>query len=298
MSAGGSQLATTTTTLTSSGSPALVGTSVTFTATVTGNNPTGSVTFTEGGNAICAAGTLSGTPRTASCSTSSLAVGAHSIVANYAGDAGNAPSSSTPLSQVINGTTVPAAATFVGTDVATQGNWRGVYGADGYAIFNDSTSYPAYAQVTPERASKATCGTRNRAPMCAPCSAPASGRIAACWYSPGLVGGSFSIDVNLTDGAAHRVALYLLDWDNNRRVIRVDVLDAATQQVPLHADAAVVQRRGLSGVEPARSRHPALDQHRRHQCRAQRPVLRCPRQPDHLYGQRHGHRQRQCRSPG
>ena len=92
----------TTTTLTSSGSPALAGSSVTFTATVTGNNPTGSVTFTENGNAICAAGTLSGTPRTASCSTSSLAVGVHSIVANYAGDVGNAPSSSTPLSQVIN----------------------------------------------------------------------------------------------------------------------------------------------------------------------------------------------------
>ena len=45
--------------------------------------------------------TLPGNPRTASCSTSSLAKGTHSIVANYAGDAGNAASSSTPLSQVI-----------------------------------------------------------------------------------------------------------------------------------------------------------------------------------------------------
>jgi hypothetical protein len=59
----------------------------------------------------------------------------------------------------------------------------------------------------------------------------ASGRIAACWYSSGLVGGSFSIDINLTDGAAHRVALYLVDWDVNGREMRVDVLDAATQHV-------------------------------------------------------------------
>ena len=93
--------APTTTTLATSGTPAAAGTLVTFTATVAGNNPAGSVTFTENGNAICAAGTLGGSPRTASCSTSSLAEGTHSIVANYAGDAGNAASSSAPLSQVI-----------------------------------------------------------------------------------------------------------------------------------------------------------------------------------------------------
>src|SRR5439155_18276908 len=86
----------------SSGSPAQFGATVTFTATVTGNNPTGSVSFTENGNAICTAGTLSGTPRTASCSTSSLAVGVHSIVASYSGDSANAASVSTALTQVIN----------------------------------------------------------------------------------------------------------------------------------------------------------------------------------------------------
>ena len=220
----------TTTTLTSSGSPITVGSSVTFTATVSGTNPTGGVTFTEGGNAIagCPAGTLSGTSATAACSTSSLAVGVHSIVANYSGDAGNAASSSAPLSQVINA--VPNAATFLGTDLATQGNWKGIYGNDGYAILNDSSSYPAYAQVTPagqlSYVWNAQPGTDARALQRA-----ASGRIAACWYSSGLVGGSFSVDVNLTDGATHRVALYLLDWDSTTRVNRVDVLDAATQQV-------------------------------------------------------------------
>jgi hypothetical protein len=55
----------------------------------------------------------------------------------------------------------------------------------------------------------------------------ATGRIAACWYSSG----SFSVDVNLTDQATHRVTLYLLDWDTSNRVTRIDVLDASTQQV-------------------------------------------------------------------
>jgi len=95
--------AATTTTLTSTPNPATASSSVTFTATVTGNNPTGSVSFTEGGNAICTAGTLSGSPRTASCSTSALGLGTHSIVANYAGDASNAASSSAPLAQTIGG---------------------------------------------------------------------------------------------------------------------------------------------------------------------------------------------------
>jgi len=48
-------------------------------------------------------------------------------------------------------------------------------------------------------------------------------RIAATWY-----GGSFSVDVNLTDGAAHRVALYILDWEPNARVERFDIRDATT----------------------------------------------------------------------
>src|SRR6185436_18252484 len=95
-------VAPTTTTLTSAPNPAPFGASVTFTATVNGNNPTGSVSFTESGNPICAGGTLSGSPATASCSTSSLGGGSHSIVATYAGDGNNAGSSSTPLSQTIS----------------------------------------------------------------------------------------------------------------------------------------------------------------------------------------------------
>ena len=92
--------------LASSLNPSTVGTPVTFTATVTGTNPTGSVAFTDGGNAIggCSAVALtgSGNARTAACTTSALSQGTHSIVAAYAGDAGNAASSSSPLSQGVN----------------------------------------------------------------------------------------------------------------------------------------------------------------------------------------------------
>ncbi len=97
----------TTTTLASNANPAYAGAGVTFTATVNGVSPTGSVAFSaDGGPAIagCSAMTLigSGNARTAQCITSTLAVGTHSIVARYAGDSTNPPSASTPLSQVVN----------------------------------------------------------------------------------------------------------------------------------------------------------------------------------------------------
>ena len=50
---------------------------------------------------------------------------------------------------------------------------------------------------------------------------PGGGRAAATWYaSP-----SFNVTVNMNDGLAHRLALYLLDWDNGARQERVDALN-------------------------------------------------------------------------
>ncbi len=101
-------LVLTTTTLISSPNPSTAGTSITFTATVTGAGPTGSVRFIDSGAPIagCAAATLGGTgiSRTATCSTPALTVGTHNIVAVYGGDAGNTASSSAALAQVVNST--------------------------------------------------------------------------------------------------------------------------------------------------------------------------------------------------
>jgi subtilisin family serine protease len=92
--------------LVSSLNPAFVGTSVTFTATVTGASPSGTVNFTDGGNSItgCTAVALSGSgnSKTAACTTTSLGGGAHAITGYYSGDTGNAPKVSVPLTQTIN----------------------------------------------------------------------------------------------------------------------------------------------------------------------------------------------------
>ena len=98
--------ATSTTGLASSANPSVVGASVTFTATVTGTTPTGTVAFTDNGVAVsgCTAVALTGAGniRTAQCPTTALPVGSRSIVATYAGDTNNTGSTSSTLSQTVN----------------------------------------------------------------------------------------------------------------------------------------------------------------------------------------------------
>ncbi|HEX8029682.1 MAG TPA: hypothetical protein VF491_14510, partial [Vicinamibacterales bacterium] len=117
-----------------------------------------------------------------------------------------------------------SSATFARADSTTQGSWRTTYGAEGWALAAVGTSNPAFATVTIAGESSWVW-----APSTAAASAlqqPAGAdRIAATWYS----GTSFTIDVKVTDGQPHQVALYGLDWDNSGRSQRVDVLDAVTQ---------------------------------------------------------------------
>ena len=127
-----------------------------------------------------------------------------------------------------------ASANFVRTDTSTQGNWRGVYGADGYAIANIGQSLPAYAQFSAGGTEAWTWAATTADPR-APQRATSTNRIASCWYS----GAAFMFDLNLTDGQPHQVALYGVDWDSFARAERIDVLDAAT--------GAVLDSRTLSG---------------------------------------------------
>ena len=100
----------TTTTLSSSANPSVVGQPVTYTATVapvppaTGT-PTGTVTFNDGASAIpgCASVALDSSGA-ATCTTSDLAAGTHNITAIYSGDSTFAQSTSNPpLSQTVVG---------------------------------------------------------------------------------------------------------------------------------------------------------------------------------------------------
>jgi hypothetical protein len=117
------------------------------------------------------------------------------------------------------------AAGLVKTDTTTQGHWKTVYGADGQAIANDITNYPLYAQVA----------LTGQLPIRGPQPPPTFERRRRALRQAGLhppgtaIRALVSIDINLTDGLAHQVALYCLDWDGAiSRADKIDVLDTST----------------------------------------------------------------------
>jgi hypothetical protein len=103
---------TTTTTLASLLNPSVFGQSITLAAAVTSSSgtPTGTVIFTDASTAttLGSASLISGS---ASIAVSSLVAGSHSITAAYQGSAGFNPSTSAPLSQVVNAATTATSLT-------------------------------------------------------------------------------------------------------------------------------------------------------------------------------------------
>jgi uncharacterized repeat protein (TIGR01451 family) len=91
------------TALTSSANPSQFGEAVTFTATVTSTigTPTGTVAFTADGNLVPGCGAVVVTAGKATCTTSSLGGGTHSIAATYSGSTSHA-SSAADLTQIVN----------------------------------------------------------------------------------------------------------------------------------------------------------------------------------------------------
>jgi hypothetical protein len=90
-----------TTSLVSNANPSALGQNVPFTATVTGNAPSGTVLFQEGGNPIsgCIAVTLMAGQ--AQCTIGGLALGTHAISAVYSGDGLNTGSTSPTVNQIV-----------------------------------------------------------------------------------------------------------------------------------------------------------------------------------------------------
>ncbi|OAI50103.1 hypothetical protein AYO44_18020 [Planctomycetaceae bacterium SCGC AG-212-F19] len=123
-----------------------------------------------------------------------------------------------------------ASASFVKTDITTQGNWNSAYGADGYNVSQDAnTKIPSYAQVSFSNQSNYTWAGSTSDVRALKKPENLNDRIAGTWYTGGV--SSYTIDVNITDGNSHQVALYALDWDSTGRAQTIRVLDAATGTV-------------------------------------------------------------------
>jgi hypothetical protein len=119
-------------------------------------------------------------------------------------------------------------------DTSTSGSWSSVYGHSGYVMAPNNAAYyssfPAYAVVSITGAFKYTWANATTDPRALqkPPGAGATDRIASAWTS----NQSFAVDIGVTDGATHRLALYFLDWDSygspHGRVEQVDAVNAVT----------------------------------------------------------------------
>jgi Bacterial Ig-like domain (group 3)/FG-GAP-like repeat/FG-GAP repeat len=139
--------------LTSAPNPALFGLTVTLSAVITGVdgiNPTGKVVFKEGSMII---GTASISGATATITTTTLAIGVHSIVASYLGDDNYTGSTSRPYTQTINQAeaaimTIASSInpSVFGTNVVFTATLNP--GATGTVTFSDGTSILGVANIT------------------------------------------------------------------------------------------------------------------------------------------------------
>ncbi len=164
--------------------------------------------------------------------TASALAGGEYLVFNVSGDVTLQITDVTGVNAVLSGlflgsqsgttqTPPTGTASFVTADTTTQGNWQGVYGSQGYDLANGPASLPSYAQVGLAGQSNYTWATSTTDVRDLQ---DGSSRLAATWYSSS----SFNVNVNLTDGQTHALALYLLDWDNIGRSEQVNILDAQT----------------------------------------------------------------------
>ena len=97
---------------------------------------------------------------------------------------------------------VPSSTTDAPADTTTQGTWKGVYGAGGYNVVANQASYPSYASVAAPAGNKSYTWSVSTTDVRAlpKAAAGATDRVAAAWFSPT----GFTVDVNLTDGQAHK----------------------------------------------------------------------------------------------
>ena len=108
----------------------------------------------------------------------------------------------------------------------TEGDWIGTYGSQGYDLVGDAVSLPDYATVTSSGASTYT-WTRTPTQRRPSRIRAITSALPPAWESST----SFTVDVNLTDGQAHNLTVYAVDFDDQGLNEQIQILSAATGAV-------------------------------------------------------------------
>lgn len=161
--------------------------------------------------------------------------GGEYLVYNVSGDVTITFINDGPVDAVLSGlfidpaTTPTSTATFVKIDATTQGTYTGVYGRDGYNIFNVLNQGSTYGALSfPSDIQSYVWNSSTSEPRALQEFSGSADRAAACYYSNNP---SFSFNVNLTDEKTHQVAIYFMDYDNQNRAETIQISDALTGPV-------------------------------------------------------------------
>ncbi len=125
--------------------------------------------------------------------------------------------------------TTTASASYTGTDSTTLGSWTAKYGANGQVIANDLSTVPSYATLSISGDSTYTWASSTTDPRALQTASGASTRIASTYFA--VNNNTFTYSLNLTDGSAHKISLYLCDWDNQGRAESISIMDATSKAV-------------------------------------------------------------------
>jgi Bacterial Ig domain len=180
---------------------------------------------------------LTAAPYSMTWNTTALSNGNHTVTAIARDAAGNSGTSAAITVNVSNTTTSPPpppsgnSVTYLTTDTTTLGNWKGVYGQDGNVIAQSSVVNPPYSNF-------GTAGNINlallddnatdaRAPLKQQPRYSPTERVESYFHTLS----SMDFLVNTSDGRAHRIALYLCDYERSGRSVTVQGLDSGTGAV-------------------------------------------------------------------
>jgi hypothetical protein len=166
-------LANPTVSLSSNQNPSAAGQDVSFQLDISGSagTPTGIVEFRDGANVVPGCGAITVTQSRARCTTTSLAVGSHSMTALYSGNASYNPGTSTAIIQTVNALssanvrlTSSVNPSSTGQSVTFTTTVSGASGTPtGTVNFRDDTTSVAGCSAVPLAAGTATCTTTDLA---------------------------------------------------------------------------------------------------------------------------------------
>jgi hypothetical protein len=117
----------------------------------------------------------------------------------------------------------PPTAVLAGVDAATRGNWKGVYGTDGYSIIGSTSALPGFLGLSVSDGTTLT-WIESTSDIRALQPATGSERMVGLWSSQR----HFDVILDFLDNRMHRVAFYCLDWDRIDRSQTIDFFDANT----------------------------------------------------------------------